>query len=236
MTTIDMDDYRPDRKEFTSNREFFNALLKAEVAWSVRQRESIPYSRTEDFKMRTTIIGPNYEIARPPNLGWGSNEEKYRKMRMVALSCRLVQAKGVILASDMRFTRMDKVAAYYNFPKYSNDAEGHRREQEHYRRVLKKHGGEMKNLPRELWQECVGVWLKTPEFGDEATYKYYERGPQQTIAWVPNEILDGPKTGGQIKMLEDWWQIPDTDPELQRMSKIGAGILVRMMNPTGTVH
>jgi hypothetical protein len=197
------------------DKAFLNALLEVEFVWAKEQREGLRYEE-ENFKVRMTLVGSAYQVARLPHKPWANNDEKYELMGKIACLAAVLEVKAVMVATDTRFCSLEDFALHYNLPAPGpGNNEMLLRE---YQRVLREHGGDLCNLPRHLWRESVNVAMKVaPAKGEAAEQELmkmasYTRGSNGRILWLP----DTPFKGGryEMRMLEDWWAIPEDDPRL----------------------
>lgn len=217
---------RPERKNYTSDEEFFKALLAYESLWARNQREEIGYEA--DFKMRVTLIGPAYQVGRLP-LTWGSMEEKYEVMGKTAYLARATSAKEIMLASDMRFINSEDFAEHFGIRRFIRaDRDAYFKE---YHRILKQYGNEMANLPRHLWRELVGIAIKTPQrtFTEMMPYTRDEDG--RGIQWLESEPFGG--YAMEMNVIEDWWKIPENDPVLACAREVSEVMLEVMVELDG---
>jgi hypothetical protein len=162
-------------------------------------REGYKYSGDEQMLPTAFIFGN--EITIMP-LSWKDDKEKYQMAAAANAMARQMKAKSLSFATDSRWVNSDVFAEYYKLPKPTRDTlETFQRE---YSRILHEHGGQVKNLPRQLWQEAVVVFTNGPGIPITIQMAPYEEGDYDTIRWLPRdeEYRDA---SGKSDMLTDWW-------------------------------
>jgi len=101
-----------------------------------------------------------------------------------------------------RWLKGEVFCEYYKLdPPTRENYDAYRRD---YHRIRAAHGGEIKNLPREVWEEAVVVYTNGPGIPIQIQMAPYKEGPNDTIEWLPLEDRHKPD-GGKSDMLTDWW-------------------------------
>lgn len=218
-----------ERKDYGTDDEFLDALLEDESAFAKRSREQARYN-IEDVKPRVSLIGPSFQTVRLP-LAWQSMDEKYHTMYIAGLLAKVTGAKGVMVMSDSRWLKSEDFCHHFKLS-VPRTEEGSKAYYEEYRKILKRYGGEMGNLPRHLWSEAMLVVLKT-RTNVRVKTQLYTRGSGTGVMWLPDQIKQdiGSTATYEDRLIPDWWTIPDDDPNFVRMSGVATELLNAM---TGT--
>jgi hypothetical protein len=165
------------------------------------QRESFKYSGDEQMLPMAFIYGDEITIMM---LGWKDNKEKYQMAASANMMARTRKAQSLSFVTDSRWINSDAYGKYYNLP--APKEMGVEKFMAHYKRTLAAHGGEMKNLPREIWDEAVVVFTNGPGIPITIQMAPYKEGPNDTIEWMPTHPeWDGPDNKSKSDMLTDWW-------------------------------
>jgi hypothetical protein len=158
--------------------------------------------KDDNFLPVANVIGPNHEQAIVP-LRFSDDREKYAMMQALSVAARKEGAAAIAIVSDVCFTRSDRFCKHFGLadPGVSDLAELQRA----YLRILRDdYGGEVKNLPRELWGEAICVAIKGPLIPAKSKMAYYREGEGDTVEWFDEE-----KRGGiaeaDFNLLPDWW-------------------------------
>lgn len=171
-----------------------------EVAKNIRAE----YKYSEDEKMTPTVIILAKEEHVIIPLHYRNETEKRSMMRVVGVRAKAADAEAVAVASDVRFANSDDLAKYF---KMADPREvGTEKFIEEYHRILSRYGGEIKNLPREVWNEAVCCFIKGPTIGIHCKMTYYVEGPDDTVQYT-KESSSGDTEDNKAKcgMIPDWW-------------------------------
>jgi hypothetical protein len=166
-------------------------------------RADLGYSGADKFAPVANVIGPQGESAYM-GLGFHSDDEKRKLMNALALSARQVGAQAIVMVQDVRWTDSEKFCNYFKIAAPPSVSFEHF--QRDYLLVMQRFGGEMKNLPRELWNEAICVFAKGPLMEEQGRMAFYREGPNDTVEWFEREDLDLDLGAVQINMLPDWWE------------------------------
>ena len=134
-------------------------------------------------------------------LGWKDNKEKYQMAAVANAKARELKATSLSFATDARWVNLEVFCRYYRLDKPTS-RNTDRLERDYYR-ILQAHGGEVKNLPREVWEEAVVVFTNGPGIPVTLQMAPYREGPNDTIEWIPRE--NDEHTRGRSDLLTDWW-------------------------------
>lgn len=206
------------RVDYDTDAAFLQALVEQEFAWAKKQKRQIKY--TDDFKMRVTVVGPGWQVARLPNT-WSEREEMRELLAKTAYLAKALKNKAVMVASDARFTEAEAFIEHFKLPQIGPEYTGEQFRND-YHRILKEHGGLMQNLPRHVWGEVVMVGLKAdPSCGVTGPIARFQPYTRQGagIMWLPAEgpFSQDRNSRSEMGMIQDWWEIDDNDPNLARM-------------------
>jgi hypothetical protein len=180
--------------------EDVKAMMTMLLNQAKKIRESHKYSGDEEMVPCAFIFGDEVSIMMLP---WKDDKEKYQMAAAANAMARKTKAKSLSFVTDTRWVDGAKFSAYYHFDQITEkNAEQFQRD---YHRILKAHGGQVKNLPRELWQEAVVVFTNGPGIPLTIQMAPYEEGENDTIRWLPRAFDDGDSSGGKSDMLTDWW-------------------------------
>jgi len=161
-------------------------------------REGYKYSADEKMIPTAFILSdPTIEVIA---MQWKDNKEKYRMAAMVNHEARRRKAKSLSFVTDTRWVEGATFAEYFKLD--DPQKMGMDEFQRTYHRILAAHGGEVKNLPRQLWKEAITVFTNGPDFPLTVQMASYEEGPNDSIIWLPPQLNhDGYKSD----LLTDWW-------------------------------
>lgn len=168
-----------------------------------KQRSAIPYSHDEQFPNTVIVIGPNLQVVAQP-VTWSDNREKYLKMKAWAEAAKMSDARALALVSDTRWTESDVFADYFKIPNVKDL--GVEEYSKIYNQILHKppYNGEVKNLPRQLWNEAIVIAMKGPRMKMQTRFARYVEGPRDTIQWLlPVPGMEYKET--QFNLVPDWW-------------------------------
>lgn len=181
-------------------KERIGQVLDVTLQRAKSEREAIPYSRQDAFANVIIILGPAFQVATMPGR-WSNEEEKYRLMRAVSKTANDVLAMAVILVTDTRWVEGDKVAPLLGIP--TIEEVGLDKWQKLYRaEIQKRFKGYLGNMPQEWYSEAIVVIGKGPGIGTLDRFAPYEKGPNDSIQWLPSELEH---TAVQFNLLPDWW-------------------------------
>jgi hypothetical protein len=166
-------------------------------------RARFKYSEEEAFMPKVMIIGPNDESCVTP-ANWRNEQEKYAMMRAATEAARRLFAQAIVVVSDTRWIMSDVFCEHFKVEPPNGTREGFDAYQKHYLAILHKHGGEMKNLPRQLWQEAVTVAIKGPRCGAHVRMAPYDCGPGDKVHYLPPEPREGEQRI-QMNLIPEWW-------------------------------
>jgi hypothetical protein len=180
------------------NEEQIEELMNHMLSVGKSNRERAGY-KDENFLPVANIIGPNGESALAP-LRFRDDREKHILMNALSTAARAEGAQAIVIVSDTRFTESPAFGEYFSIPKNTPVEKF----QQDYLRILREgYGGEIKNLPRELWKEAVCVAIKGPLIRSRLKMAYYVEGEGDRVEWVEG---DGLKAGDALfHMIPDWW-------------------------------
>ena len=177
-------------------RSMMQVLLDA----AKKTRESHRYSGDEKMLPMAIIYKPDGAMTMMM-LTWANDKEKYQMARMANFTARKEKAASLSFVTDTRWVEGEKFAEHFkiaNVKTMGIDAF-----QKVYHRILNEHGGEIKNFPREIWNEAVTVFSNGPQFPLTVQMAPYVEGPHDTIKWLEAEM---PKHDGyKSDLLTDWW-------------------------------
>ncbi len=174
-----------------------------EIAKTLRAQKK--YSE-EEFINICIVLGPKETgiIVTP----WHNDAEKRAMMKMVSDKAREQKATVVGVVSDTRWTDAKKLCSYFNVPE-PKGAEDFEAFKNWYHSLLRLHGGEIRNLPREVWSEAVMVAAKGPQIKTTAVFAPYVEGPNDTVLYTAknSNSPDGDIEAHtfQLGLIPDWW-------------------------------
>jgi hypothetical protein len=168
------------------------------------ERARYHYSEDECMGNTVVVIGPEGERGVLP-LNWRDADEKRHKMYAVAKAAKETDAQAIILITDTRWVKGDIIGLHFGLP--SIEEVGVHEFQKRYWAILSsKYDGQIKNLPRELWNEAVLVAIKGPQIEPEMRMACYIQGPDDEVMYVNG---DSPPDAGvaQLYIIPDWWKL-----------------------------
>ena len=183
----------------TMNKEDVESLMAMLLDRAKEIREGYGYSGDEEMTPTAFIVSE--EGIGIYALTWKNNKEKYRMAQIVNAMARELKARSLSFASDARWVKLEVFCDYYRLDK-PNGQNVERLTSDYYR-ILAAHGGELKKLPREVWEEAVVVFTNGPGIPTTLKMAPYREGPNDTIEWLPRETH--PDERGKSDMLTDWW-------------------------------
>lgn len=172
-------------------------------------RAGIPYSKDEGFMPKLMFIGPNDEVAISPAV-WKDEADKYAMMARAAEAARLTFTQAIVLVSDTRWLQSDVFCEHFKItPPMSSSDDDVKVFQKRYYAILREHGGQIKNLPRQLWNEAVMVAIKGPRCGTHSVMAPYIQGPGDKVQYLPCDKKplnqDGDTFKAQMNLIPEWW-------------------------------
>lgn len=185
------------------DQQKINELLDGLMMTARRQREDIPYSKTDAFPQTIVLLGPNFEVATVP-VQWSREPEKYAKMRAVSKVAQTMMCQAVVLITDVRWVAHTKAEKMLGLP--SLEEIGLEKWGELYKReVMKRYDGYLGNAPPELYEEAIIVVMKGPRLNQiPMRTAQYEKGPNDSIHWVPRKKSET-QGASHFDLLPDWW-------------------------------
>jgi hypothetical protein len=187
-------------------KEATDEMLKTLLEAAKHMRAALKYSDDEKMVPMAIIISPHKDIQTIP-MEFRDEASKRRITREVAQIACDSRAQAVVVICDSRWANSDKLAAHFNMKTIKET--GLEAFQEEYHRIIEQYGGEIKNLPREVWSEAVCVAIKGPSIETRALMAAYIEGPGDTVEYdyVSDESPqqgDGPQTA-MMGLIPDWW-------------------------------
>ena len=169
------------------------------------KKERARYKYSDDEQMGNTVVvfGPEGEKAVLP-LNWRDANEKWKKMNAVAKAAKDTEAQAIVLITDSRWVKGDIIGLHLGIAPIEEI--GVAEFQKRYWSILSgKFGGQIKNLPRELWNEGVLVAIKGPQIEPQMRMACYNQGPHDDVVYVAG---DSPQDNGvtQLNVIPDWWK------------------------------
>jgi hypothetical protein len=162
-------------------------------------RARLPYSDEEGFTPKLIFIGADDSIA-VAAVGWNNERDKYAMLERAAEVARLTFAQAIVLVSDTRWITSDVFCAHFKIdPATVADVKAY---QKVYLDILRQHDGQLKNLPRHLWNEAISVVLKGPMCGSHTRMAPYQKGPGDKVQYLPSDDREK-KT--EIHLIPEWW-------------------------------
>jgi len=184
----------------TQTQEDVKSMMARLLDAAKKTRESYLYSGDEKM-MPMAYIYNDHNIT-VMALSWNDDKEKYQMAAFANLEARKARAKSLSFVTDSRWVKTEKFCEYYKLdPPNEKNIDAIQRD---YHRIRAAHGGEVKNLPREVWDEAVVVFTNGPGIPVQIQMAPYKEGPNDTIEWLPLEDRHKPD-GGKSDMLTDWW-------------------------------
>lgn len=167
-------------------------------------RSSRPYSNDNSVPI-ITIFPPEGQV-KIIGLVYNSNTERAAMRKLVQEEARSRNAEAIMLASDSRWTNTNLIRKA--FPHMPDIKEcGLEAWKAAYYKLLAVFDGQLRNMPRDAWEEAVTVAMKGPNIAPIILMAKYVEGPSDTIEYLPSEARDGDSehTGGEFEMIPNWW-------------------------------
>jgi hypothetical protein len=153
--------------------------------------------KSETFVPVANVIGPSGEQGLMP-LRFRNNKEKYMLTTALSAAARDAGAAAIAIVTDVRYVLFPDFCKYFKVP---DDADY----KTTYSRILDdQFGGEMENLPRELWREALTVAIKGPHIVPaRSKMAFYREGANDTVEWYDG----GDEKPGytEFALIPDWW-------------------------------
>lgn len=182
----------------TMNKEEVESMMAMLLKQAKEIRESHGYSGDEKMVPAAFIFGEETTIMM---LGWKNNKEKYLMAAAANARARETKARSLSFVTDARWVNLATFCEYFRLD--APNGKNVDRLTSDYHRILQAHGGEMKNLPREVWEETIAVFTNGPGIPTTLQIAPYKEGPNDTIEWLPRPKEPGER--GKSDMLTDWW-------------------------------
>jgi hypothetical protein len=179
--------------------EDVQGLMETLLERAKELRESFGYSGDEKMLPMAFIYGDEITIMA---LSWKDKDEKYLMAKLANCEARKRNAKSLSFVTDSRWVKGKDFADYYGLD--MGDLDQFQRD---YHRILDAHEGQVKNLPRQLWNEAVVVFTNGPGIPLSIQMAPYIEGENDTIQWLPRKP-DGENSIGKSDLLTDWWNAP----------------------------
>lgn len=179
--------------------EMMVALLK--IAKEIRAQDGYK-GGDEKFPTTALMFVPDLDPSTIP-LAWDTNEQKRRIMKALAATARIAGAEAVAIISDTRWTESNRVSEYFNLPTVKQV--GFDEFARLYNKLrIERYNGEIKNMPREVWNEALSVIMKGPHLEPQVRTAHYREAPNDGIEWTEEETMKADNRA-QFMMLPDWW-------------------------------
>lgn len=179
-----------------------SATLDALLIQAKKTRARFRYSEDEKMCNTVIVIGPQDESAAFPVI-WNSDREKEIKMQSFAAAARHTQAQAIALISDTRWLMSDLFTLHFGLPDVAKV--GVEEFQKRYLTIMETmFDGQIKNLPRELWNEAVLVAIKGPKIEPQTRMESYNCGPNDSVVFTGDSPQSEMGTM-QINIIPDWW-------------------------------
>jgi hypothetical protein len=166
---------------------------------TLRERQTKPYSAGDGAVEFRLWVYKNWTV--PPLLLElpGITDKDRDMLRAMNTVFAAGKIEAVILRTDARTAKLDKIAEYYRWPA------GKPREYyfEQYGRVIEINGGTLANLPKQLWQDAINTVVKGPQIGNHALYTPYGGDDQDRVVLLETKGNEG---GVESGIIPDWWQ------------------------------
>jgi hypothetical protein len=162
-----------------------------------RQRDGY---KSETFVPVANVIGPSGEQGLMP-LRFKNNKEKYMLTAALSAAARDAGAAAIAIVTDVRYVLFADFCKHFRVAKTADY-------QEAYLRILNdQFGGEMVNLPRELWREALTVAIKGPHIVPaRMKMAFYREGAGDTVEWYEDsEKFEEGKGYAEFGLIPDWW-------------------------------
>jgi len=159
----------------TQSREDVKSMMEMLVDHAKSIREGYKYSGDEKMMPMAFIYGEKITMMM---LNWTNEKEKYQMAAAANLEARKAHAKSLSFVSDVRWVKSDRFCEYFKFDKaIAKNFDAYHRE---YKRILAAHEGQVKNLPREVWEEAICVFTNGPGIPVTVQMAPYREGPNDT--------------------------------------------------------
>jgi hypothetical protein len=163
------------------------------------------YKYSEDEKMMpcALILRPDGDSVVIP-LPFRDSDEKRQMMRVIAEGARKLQAVAVAVVSDTRWVKSEDFCRYFKIDPPTRETISQFKTA--YHATLRRYGGHVKNLPREVWHEAVCVMVKGPEIPTDNIMETYIEGPNDTVRFIPTPLKDRSEDWrAEADLIPDWW-------------------------------
>jgi len=178
-------------------------LMEMMIEHAKVQREVIPYSGC--FHPMAFIFGAaGNTIMIIEN--WHDNVQKRKAVGLAMWKARTDKARCMCLVTDARGLKYDAFMEHYKLPK-GISVEMFRRE---YYRILRQHGGDLGNLPANVWEDVMTVMANGPEMPFTIRMAAYKCGPKGEVVWMEQTLPEAMKKEDseivhKSDLLVDWW-------------------------------
>jgi hypothetical protein len=155
------------------------------------------YKFSEDEKM-TPMAFINANKLTMVAMCFNDHKEKYQMAAAIKTMARMQKATSLSFVTDGRTVKRREFFEYFNiqpdidYPTYKTL----------YLKILRDHGGEVKNLPRHLWHDILMVMTNGPEIPLVVQFQSYIEGDNDTVKYTETDLIhDSYKSD----LLTDWW-------------------------------
>jgi hypothetical protein len=173
--------------------------------------EECAMTSDRDEHPRAVIITPSHFVSRAMLRGWRDEAEKVKQIRLLRIQCRAFKAVACVITCGVRWMDLDAFVTYYKLPYEmpilgSGKLDDAKRD---YFRILREHGGNLGNLPSELWTERIFTVARGPSFAPRALTTTYRQNRMNGVDFEKTQRLDQSDTAGFLEMnvLPEWWDV-----------------------------
>jgi hypothetical protein len=171
------------------------ALMTRMMDQAKEIRSSYKFSEDEKMMPMAFINADDLTLVA---MSWNDNKEKYQMAAAIKTMARMQNATSLTFVTDGRAVKRKEFYKHFNIPADIDYPNYHAL----YHKILREHGGEVKNLPRYLWHDILMVMTNGPEIPLTVQIQSYIEGENDTVKYTETDLIhDRYKSD----LLTDWW-------------------------------
>jgi hypothetical protein len=133
-----------------------------------------------------------------------NDEEKQRKFYAMSMTARMAQVTAIMLVSDARETKRNKVDEFLKL-KPCQGVQDLNRYSRDYAQAMRKYDGYLGNLPHDCYEDSIVAAIKGPKVKPQVMIVTYKKIEGRLVF---DEPVGPTHDGGHCEMrsLPDWWE------------------------------
>lgn len=180
--------------------EHIDDLMAGAKRVAMENRERAGFSG--QFTPVAIVVGPEGQHS-VQAMTFRNFQEKRILMRALSVTAREMGVIAIVLVNDTYHVNSKNFTKHFNL---APDLKYDEFKKVYIELLDSEFGGSLANAPKELVSDALIVAMKGPLFKPRVWFLPYHEGVGDSIRWDEEE----PEHEGEIMMLEDWWDEPET--------------------------